>query len=104
MFLNDRGEATWLIMRTEDDFRYQLDVLSSLEHSEQVIDALESREKLLFMLSDDEYEKPVSQWGQCLFDAKKLSDTCWYSIVHGHIKDTIQWRKVISYKQFMDTI
>lgn len=100
LFLDGEGNATWLIIRTESDFIAQLEALSGLEAPESLVEALDKRQKLLFMLSEDEYEKSVDDWGNNLFEAKKLTNSIWYSIQKGQIKDAINWHKVKPYHGF----
>lgn len=98
LFLDENASPTWLIIRNDNDFNTQLETLSGLDASEELINTLEDREKLLFMLSEDEYQQPVVQWENCLVEAKQLTSSLWYSIKKGPIKSAIDWSNVKPYQ------
>ena len=50
--------------------------------------AVEKKEKILFLLSEKEYKKPIAEWVNYLFDAKKLDDNCYYSITQDYLTDS----------------
>lgn len=98
LFLDENGSPTWLIVRSDKDFNGHLEILSGLDASEGFINQLHQREKLLFMLSEEEYRLPIDEWNNCLFDAKQLTKSLWYSIEKGPIKGAIDWSRVKPYQ------
>lgn len=98
LFLDENGFPTWLIVRNDKDFNMQLEVLSGLSSSDDLVDQLKQRKKLLFMLSEEEYRLPLNEWKDCLFEAKNLSKSLWYSIEKGPIKNAIDWSRVSPYQ------
>ena len=97
LFLDEKGSATWLIIRSDNDFNAQIDALLGLEGSDLMVEQLKQRDKLLFMLSEEEYRLPVDEWKKCLFSASKLSENLWYAIEKGPIKKSIDWENVEPY-------
>lgn len=98
LFLDKDGEPTWLIIRNEEDLNNHYDILKGLNASEEITTSIELRKKLLFMLSEEEYQKPINEWGDSLYEAKKLNDTHWYSVVKGKLKEAIDWNRIVCYK------
>ena len=98
LFLDKTGFPTWLIIRNEQDFHDQLEILSGLEATQEMIKSLQSHSKLLFLLDENEYQQPVEEWKAGLFDAKPLNDSLWYAIAKGPIKKSIAWDKVKPYQ------
>jgi len=98
LFLDKEGYPTWLIIRSEHDFNVQLETLSGLDAEEKLINDLTSREKLLFMLSEEEYQEPVGEWNNSLFEAKELTSPLWYSIKKGPIKTAVDWKQIKAYQ------
>lgn len=99
LFLDESGYPTWLIVRSEEDYQEQIELLEGLGASEQMIADLMSREKILFMLSEEEYEEPVEKWADCMLRAAQLNNHCWYSIIKGKVKPSIKWPNIVSYNQ-----
>ena len=99
LFLDASGSPTWLIIRSSQDFDDHLDILSGLASAPELTASLKRKEKLLFLLSEEEYQQPVEEWGNYLYDAKKLDDLNWYTVVKGPTKNSIHWDDVKSYKE-----
>ena len=59
------------------------------------------QEKIIFLLSEKEYKKPVSDWVDYLFDATRLDDNYYYSVVHGTLTDPIDWSRVVSHSVYL---
>lgn len=98
LFLDKTGFPTWLVIRNEQNFNDQLEILSGLKASSEMIKNLQSRSKLLFLLDENEYQQPVEEWNTNLLDAKPLTDALWYAIVKGPIKKSLEWNKIKSYQ------
>ncbi len=98
LFLDKSGFPTWLIIRNDQDFQDQLEILSGLEASSRMKASLENRTQLLFLLDSEEYQQPVEEWESGLFDANLLTSSLWYAIAKGPIKSSIQWDRVKSYQ------
>lgn len=97
LFLDEKGKPTWLIIRSNTEMNEQVSVLEGLGAPSTIIEQLKNREKLLFMLSERDYEKSAEQWGNYLFKASKLNDNHFYCIVQDQITDAIAWNEIKSY-------
>jgi CheY-like chemotaxis protein len=98
LFLDKSGFPTWLIIRHAQDFYNQIDILSGLEASPDMIKCLEDRTQLLFLLDENEYQQSIDEWHNSLFDAKPLTDSVWYAIGKGPLNKSIAWNEVKSYQ------
>lgn len=98
LFLDKNGYPTWLIVRNNDDFKRQLDMLSGFSVSSSMKENLQDRKKLLFLLDESEYHDSIENWSSCLFDANKLTDSLWYTVTKGPIKKSIRWRDIQPYQ------
>ena len=98
LFLDKNANPTWLIIRSEKDLDEQISIAEGLGASSEVLEALKSRKKLLFMFSENDYKRPIDQWSSLLIDANKFNGTHYYSVFGGKLTDQIDWEKVKSYR------
>ena len=69
---------------------------------DQIVESVAKKEKILFLLSEKEYKKPIGEWVKHMFDSKKLDNNYYYSIVSGQLTDSIDWGRVVSYSAYVD--
>jgi CheY-like chemotaxis protein len=100
LFLDKNANPTWLVIRNLEELTEQIDLLQGYELPEQLMRSVAKKEKLLFLLSEKDYKKPISQWVNYLFDSKKLDDNYFYSIIQDQLTDSIDWTKVFSYSAY----
>lgn len=100
LFLDKDAHPTWLIIRHEEDFIKQLELLQGYDIPKSVMASVQRKEKTLFMLSEKEYKKPINEWLKYFYDLKKLDNGYYYSVVKDHITDLIEWDKVVSYSSY----
>jgi len=101
LFLDKDAKPTWLILRHVKELSDQLDLMRGYELPEQIMAAVTKKEKILFLLSEKEYKKPIAEWINYLFDAQKLDNNYYYSITKDHLTDSIDWRRVVSYSSYL---
>ncbi|HAT1722151.1 TPA: response regulator [Legionella pneumophila] len=101
VFLDKDAKPTWLIIRHVKELSDQLDLMQGYELPEQTMAAVAKKEKILFLLSEKEYKKPIAEWVNYLFDAQKLDNNYYYSITKDHLTDSIDWGRVISYSSYL---
>jgi len=95
LFLDENAEPTWLIIRNEKDFEEHLQMLQGLDANASLLNEIKNRRKLLFLLSENEYKKPVEQWSQHLFKCQRLKNSnTYFAIVKGKISDAIAWDRI----------
>lgn len=104
LFLDKDANPTWLIIRHIKDLIDQLDLLQGYELPTQTMNAVRNKEKILFLLSEKEYKKPISEWDSYLFDAKMLDHNYYYSITQSHITDSIDWERVVPYSSYISDL
>ncbi|MBA2653010.1 MAG: response regulator [Tatlockia sp.] len=100
LFLDKDANPTWLIIRHIEELTEQMDLLQGYDLPKQLMCSVYKKEKILFLLSESDYKKSVSQWINYLFDSKKLDDNYFYSIIQDHLTDSIDWGRVISYSAY----
>ena len=101
LFLDTNAKPTWLIVKHAQELTEQLELLQGYELSEQIMTAVSAKEKILFLLSEKEYKKPIAKWVDYLFDAKKLDNNYYYSITQNYLTDTLDWKRVVSYSSYL---
>jgi CheY-like chemotaxis protein len=100
LFLDEDAIPTWLIVRNAKELNEQLELLQGYDIFDSLISSIEKKEKMLFLLSEIEYKKPVADWVQYVFESKKLHDDCYYSVIRGRLTDSINWNQVVPYATF----
>lgn len=101
LFLDKDAKPTWLIIRHIKELSDQLDLMQGYELSEQIMEAVAQRKKILFLLSEKEYKQPTEKWVNYLLDAQKLDSNYYYSITQDYITDSIDWDRVVSYSSYL---
>ena len=100
LFIDKNFNPTWLIVKDAEALNQQLELLDGYEVPEQVIASLAKKEKMLFLLSEQEYKQPVGEWTQYMVESKMLDSNYYYSVVNRHLTDSIQWDSVASYASY----
>ncbi|MBA2652400.1 MAG: response regulator [Tatlockia sp.] len=100
LFLDKDANPTWLIIRNLEELTEQIDLLQGYDLPKPLMASVVKKEKILFLLSEKDYKKPISQWINYLFDSKKMDDNYYYSIIHDHLTDSIDWGRVASYSAY----
>ena len=98
LFLDEKGNPTWLIIRSEKEVSEQISLAEGLGASSNILTPLKNREKLLFMFSESDYKRPISEWSSMLIDANKFNDTHYYSVFNGKLTDQVDWENIKSYR------
>ncbi|CZG71366.1 TPA: response regulator [Legionella pneumophila subsp. pneumophila] len=101
LFLDKDAKPTWLIIRHAKELSEQLDLMQGYELPEQTMAAVVKKEKILFLLSEKEYKKPIAEWINYLFDTQKLDNNYYYSITKDHLTDSLDWGRVVSYSSYL---
>ena len=101
LFLDKYANPTWLIVRNNKELDEQLELLQGYDVPDQILESVAKKEKILFLLSEKEYKKPIGEWVKHMFDSKKL-DNYYYNIVSGQLTDSIDWGRVVSYSAYVD--
>lgn len=73
LFLDEKANPTWLIIRSEKEILEQISILEGLEAPKSIVSSLKKREEFLFMPHDNDYKKPIKEWSSFLFESKKLN-------------------------------
>jgi CheY-like chemotaxis protein len=93
LFLDKELQPTWLIIRSVQEIKEQIAILEEAEIGNEFIELLKSNQKLLFLVSENDYEKPEAIT-EYLFDANKLNDNYFYSVVKGRVTNLIDWENI----------
>lgn len=101
LFLDKEANPTWLIIRHATELKEQLDFLQGYDVPDQIISSVAKKEKMLFLLSEEEYRKPIDEWVRYIFESKKLDNNLYYSVIEGRLTDSVKWDKVVSYASLL---
>ena len=96
LFLNKQAEPIWLMVRHANEIDDQIELLEGYESSESIVTPIKQKEKILFLLSEAEYKKPVTEWVEHMFNAEQFEVNYYYSIVKSAVTDSIDWARVVS--------
>jgi len=101
LFLDKNANPTWLVIKNHEELTEQINLLQGYDLPEELMAAIAKKEKILFLLSEKDYKKPINQWVNYLFDSKKLDDNYYYSIIEDPVTDSIDWNRVVSYSTYL---
>ena len=104
LFLDKDANPTWLIIRHITELKEQLDFLQGYDVPDQIISSIAKKEKMLFLLSEEEYRKPIDEWITYMFESKKLDNNYYYSVIEDRLTDSVKWSKVVSYVSLRDPV
>ena len=85
LLLDSSGEPMWLIIRSDADIEEQVHMLRAVNAPNTILEPVELKSDLLFLLDEIDYKKPATQWQQYLFNAHPLSEQYYYAIAKGPI-------------------
>lgn len=97
LFLDENGIPTWLIIRSHQEIYEQISLLEGLGGPKEMIDFLKNKEKFLFLFSEKDYKKSITDWPQFLLNSQNLNDKYCYSVALGRITDGIDWDAITTY-------
>ncbi len=104
LFLTEDSIPTLLIIKTDQEIENYLQIAKDSGASKAILTNLENRNKIPFLLTDDDYKLSPKEWGRFLFPATKLGcNDIYYSIIQDSITN-IDISKVFSYKAFLKSL
>lgn len=99
LFLDKEAAPTWLVIRHSKDLQEQAELLEGYDVPEPIVSSIRKNEKMMFLFSDNEYKKPVSNWINNIFDSTKLDNDYYYTVIHKKLTKDINWDNVARYKK-----
>ncbi|MBA2657828.1 MAG: response regulator [Tatlockia sp.] len=100
LFLDKEANPTWLVVKSQQEILEQNELLQGYDLPEQLRFSLAQKEKILFLLTENDYKKSIYQWVDHFFDSEKLDENYYYSIIQDKLFDSIDWSKVTSYSAY----
>ncbi len=105
-FLSYVGRPSYLVVRTEEDMQTAEELIQYSDHpSESALSAIKSRNKLLFLRSDDMTTEAID-WDSMLYPAKKLntsSGSYYYSYIKEPHAFHLEGPKIVSFKSYLES-
>jgi CheY-like chemotaxis protein len=105
LFLDFEGKPTWLAVKDEnwmesDAFTAEM---SDTEISPEILEPLRKREKLLYLHSDDDFDKQPQDWLPYLHPAQKLigRSIYYYAYINDPKVYDIHSDRILSYKEYL---
>lgn len=100
LMLNAEGRPTWFILKHESEIQDYKQLAHDQDAPVTLINGLEKRTLLPFFFSDEDYQQPAHQWGEYFYEAKPLPGITdyYYALVNNLINNTIDYKRVSSYK------
>ncbi|ODN42864.1 response regulator [Piscirickettsia litoralis] len=80
-FLDAKGQKTIVLVENKEGFLEKLALLESIEAPGELIDAVKSRKKLLFIERESCYHRPAEEWDKYLHDAIAISEEHYCAII-----------------------
>jgi|GEM_PF-1919497 len=104
LFVDAKGKIYWLIVKNEEDMRMQYELAAEEKDlSPSILKALKNKQKLAFLPTQSEKNKPVEDWrfedADCL---ETQSGNYYYSLVKGTNKHyALDNQKIVSYSDYL---
>lgn len=99
------GGLSWMVVKSEEEMDEYTNVAIDNDGNEKIIKALQSREKILFLYTEEEHiNVTVDSWENYLHPATKFigkNNTYYYSHVKITSNDSIFPNKIVSYEKFL---
>lgn len=74
----NKGQYSWLLVQSEQEIDNYLSVAKDHDASSEIIDAIANKQKLLCLLTEDDFSQPVSNWNRYLYDMHLIDDAPGY--------------------------
>lgn len=102
LLLDSDGHPYWLVIKTEVEMEGWTETARDTEAGQMIVQPMERREKVLFLLSDEDFDKPASQWAANLHPSKPLQGRTLYH--YALIKDSPAYplSKILSYQDYLN--
>lgn len=108
MFLDVNAKPSWLVVKDEGEMRgwHEMAELADTEVSPSILQAMQTRQKILYLHSDSDFQLDPSQWQKYLHTASKLEGriTYYYSYIDNSNTYDINTNKILSYKKYLDQL
>ena len=104
LLLTMDAKPTWLLVKAEQEMQEYYDVAVGNHAPQEIITALQKRERLPFFLTTQDYQVPVNQWQSFLHLAQPLllaKGNYYYSVVEGKISNNFVLDEVMSSKRYL---
>lgn len=73
LLINQKNERFWLVVQSDQQIENYLHIIQDDDNaSEEIISALDKKEKLLCLFSEDDFNQPVEKWHSYLHPAHKI--------------------------------
>jgi CheY-like chemotaxis protein len=99
------GNLSWVVIKSEEEMKEYTSVAIDNYGKEKTIKELQSREKVLFLYTEEEHTNiTVDNWDNYLHSATKLigkNNTYYYSHVKVVVNDSVFSDKITSYEKFL---
>lgn len=116
MFLDRKGNLSWLIVRNEDGIENGIKTASQYGAPQKIIEAMKSKEYILSLYEDEDFKsKQNIQWDQYLLKANVFKDdsseskneqlysgTYYYAFTNQFHEHGIDTSKILSYEAFLN--
>lgn len=101
LFLNDHAEPTWLIMKTQSELAELYAIAKDNQASKHILDALYKREKMPILLSEKDYQMPVSSWKMYSIKPLESKEKSYYAVIKDQHFDLIDTAKITSFQRYI---
>ena len=105
LMLDSKGNLSWIVVKNEDEMKEYTDMAIDNYGKETVIQALQSREKVLFLFTEEDHVNiSVNDWERYLYPATKFvgeEGVYYFSHVKEECNHNIFADKIISYEEFL---
>jgi len=106
LFLNKQGSVSWLAVKDEDAMNADVFDAEICDEKvdDKIIDSLKTREKVLFLYSDEDFRQFPTQWRAYMHPAKQLSGRSiyYYSYIENSNIYHIDVKRMLSYSNYLD--
>ena len=106
LMLDDDAQASFLIVKTEQDMRNHCDLAYDTGASEEILEKMVNREILPCFLQTDLLSFKEADWNDCVVPAQRFvsQHTYYYAQVSGKALLDMNPEKIVSYHQYLEEL
>jgi CheY-like chemotaxis protein len=108
LFLDSSGKSSYLIVKNDEDMEA---AIFDAENSDAVVpapilQALKSKEKMLCLLTDNDFAKNPSEWHHYVHTTNKIkgNETYYYAYIQNSKAYAVETSRALSYKSFLASL
>ncbi|HVV69218.1 MAG TPA: response regulator [Patescibacteria group bacterium] len=103
LFLDFQGNPTWIIIKSANEIEQLAEVSVENEAQPEIIKLLQTKKKIPFFFTDDDWRAPVSNWENYLHEALPIPGVLghYFATIHPNTRYNLNKDKITSHKDYL---